>query len=116
MWHFSARPRQLRELGASISMSTVPARYRKPIFAALLALTLVASGCATPPNDPIARAEFERTNDPFEPTNREILEFNLFLDRVLLTPVALGYRALLPQYPRNRLRNFLDNLNEPVVF
>jgi len=83
---------------------------------ALAGLTLTLGGCATPPTDPVALAEFQKTNDPFEPANRKILDFNMFVDRILLKPVALGYRTFIPQYGRNRIRNFLDNLNEPVVF
>ena len=82
----------------------------------VLGLVLAVSACATPPSDPVARAEFDKTNDPLEPMNRKILDFNLFLDRILIKPVAQGYRWIVPEYGRNRLRNFLDNLNEPVIF
>jgi phospholipid-binding lipoprotein MlaA len=95
--HVSRRPRWLR-------------------FGALIGLVLAVSACATPPADPVARAEFERTNDPLEPMNRKILDFNLFIDRILIKPVAEGYRWVVPEYGRNRLRNFLDNLDEPVIF
>jgi phospholipid-binding lipoprotein MlaA len=83
---------------------------------ALIGLMLTVSACATPPSDPVARADFERTNDPLEPMNRRILDFNLFVDRILIKPVAIGYRTVLPSYARDRMRNFLDNLNEPVIF
>lgn len=80
-------------------------------------LTAVAlSACATPPSDPAARAEFERTNDPLEPLNREIFNFNLFVDRIALKPVAQGYVAVVPEVGRNAIRHFLDNLGEPLVF
>jgi len=82
----------------------------------ILGLVLTLGACATPPTDPVARAEFEKTNDPFEPMNREILDFNLFVDRILFKPLAQTYRTVVPQYPRDRMRNFLDNLNEPVIF
>jgi len=86
----------------------------------LLALSLAAvtglAGCATPPTDPAARAEFDRTNDPLEPLNREIFDFNLFVDRILLKPVAQGYEAVVPEFGRDAIRHFLDNLNEPIVF
>src|SRR5215471_7153938 len=82
----------------------------------VLGLVLAVSACATPPSDPVARAEFDKTNDPLEPMNRKILDFNLFLDRILIKPVAQGYRWIVPEYGRNRIRNFLDNLNEPVIF
>jgi phospholipid-binding lipoprotein MlaA len=83
---------------------------------ALAGMVLAVSACATPPSDPVARAEFEKTNDPLEPMNRKILDFNLFLDRILIKPVAQGYRWAVPEFGRNRMRNFLDNLGEPVIF
>jgi phospholipid-binding lipoprotein MlaA len=94
---------------------TVPYRYgHKWALLATAALTLAA--CATPPTEPAARAEFERTNDPLEPFNREVFDFNLFIDRVALKPIAQGYVAVVPEAGRNALRHFFDNLNEPIVF
>src|SRR5665213_2058397 len=58
----------------------------------LLCGLLPLAACATPPTDPAARAEFDQTNDPLEPLNREIFDFNQFLNRVLLKPVAIAYR------------------------
>ena len=84
---------------------------------ALLALSALALGaCATPPVEPAARAEFEKTNDPLEPLNREIFDVNLFIDRVALKPVAKGYVAVVPEAGRDAIRHFLDNLGEPLVF
>src|SRR5256885_1151304 len=59
---------------------------------ALAGIVLAVSACATPPSDPVARAEFDKTNDPMEPMNRKILDFNLFLDRILIKPAARRYR------------------------
>jgi len=85
---------------------------------ALVALVWLGAlgACATPPKDPLARAEFERTNDPLEPMNRTIFEFNQYLDRYLIKPVSLGYLHILPQFARDSIRNFLHNLGEPVIF
>ena len=52
-----------------------------------------SAACATPPADPAERAAFEQNNDPLEPLNRQILDFNLFLDRILLKPVTKVYIA-----------------------
>jgi phospholipid-binding lipoprotein MlaA len=84
------------------------------ILSTVMALALGA--CATPPTDPAARAEFDRTNDPFEPVNRRILAFNLFVDRILIKPLATTYEAAIPEDGRTAVRNVLDNLHEPVVF
>jgi phospholipid-binding lipoprotein MlaA len=102
--------KQLKEV------QNVAGRLRWLGHGALIALTLAVSACATPPSDPVARAEFDKTNDPLEPMNRKILDFNLFIDRIVIKPVAEGYRYVVPEFGRNRMRNFLDNLNEPVIF
>jgi phospholipid-binding lipoprotein MlaA len=87
-----------------------------PVNAAALLAALALSACATPPTDPAARAEFERTNDPLEPLNREIFNFNLFVDRIALKPVAETYVAVVPEFGRDAIRHFLDNLGEPLIF
>jgi phospholipid-binding lipoprotein MlaA len=74
------------------------------------------SGCATPPQDPAARAAFNEANDPLEPLNRDIFEFNRVFDKALLKPVAQTYRTVFPERFRDSLRNMLDNLKQPVVF
>jgi phospholipid-binding lipoprotein MlaA len=76
----------------------------------------LGSGCAAVPQDPAERAVYEQTNDPLEPLNREIFDFNMFLDRNLIKPVALAYRDYLPNAFRTGIRNFLNNLGEPVIF
>ena len=73
------------------------------------------AGCATVPSDPAARAEFKANNDPIEPLNRKIFAVNLGLDRMLIKPLAKGYRWALADWIRDALRRALDNLNEPVV-
>jgi phospholipid-binding lipoprotein MlaA len=84
------------------------------VAASLLALAL--AGCATPPGDPEERAEFERINDPFEPTNRAVFEVNLFVDTWLFEPLAEGYRAVVPDPGQRAIRNVLRWLREPTVF
>jgi phospholipid-binding lipoprotein MlaA len=93
------------------------AAARRLLAPLLIACVLGAvAGCATPPTEPAARAEFERTNDPLEPMNREVFDFNLLLDRILIKPVAQGYRNVVPGFARDGIRNFLHNLGEPVIF
>ncbi len=84
----------------------------------LAALVLVAASCAKgpPADDPEAVAEFKQINDPLEPMNRAIFDFNDQLQTVFLGPIARGYRAVVPPFGRDRVADFLDNLNSPVVF
>jgi phospholipid-binding lipoprotein MlaA len=58
----------------------------------------------------------EDTNDPFEGSNRFFFDVNQVLDDILLRPVAEVYRAVLPDFARNGVRNFMNNLNSPVIF
>jgi phospholipid-binding lipoprotein MlaA len=79
-------------------------------------VVLLAASCATPPKDPAARAAFEEANDPLEPLNRGIFEFNRVLDGLLLKNVAELYQTVFPEVVRTAIRNLLANLGEPVVF
>lgn len=81
-----------------------------------LGLALLGGGCATVPKDPEARAVFIETNDPLEPLNRKVFSFNQVLDSVLIKPVAQGYVRAVPRPARDSIRNFMSNLNEPLVF
>jgi phospholipid-binding lipoprotein MlaA len=76
------------------------------------------AGCATPPpaDDPDAVADFNELNDPMEPMNRFIFDNNMRADRYILRPAAEGYRAVVPQFGRNRVSDFIANLKSPVVF
>ncbi len=52
--------------------------------------------------------------DPFEPVNRAIFSFNNIADRVVLEPVAKGYKKL-PSPIQSGISNFLSNLRAPLV-
>jgi phospholipid-binding lipoprotein MlaA len=85
-------------------------------IAALAVASLVLGGCATPPADPMARAEFDRTNDPLEPANRKIFAFNQLVDHALFRPVAKTYVTVVPDDARHAIHNVLDNMKEPTLF
>lgn len=53
--------------------------------------------------------------DPVETVNRAIYGFNDFLDKILLKPVAEGYRYIVPKPVRKGVHNALSNLKEPVT-
>ena len=78
---------------------------------------IALGGCATPPvGDPDAMAEYEAANDPLEPLNRSVFEFNLFLDQLIVRPLSEGYVWLFPVEFRDSLHNMLSNADEPVNF
>lgn len=97
----------------SVPGSAVSARAA--LAGAFIAVCLVP-GCATAPpaSDREAMAEFRETNDPLEPTNRVFYAVNNGIDTVLLRPLAVAYRAALPQQVRNGVHNVLANLGNPV--
>ena len=55
-------------------------------------------------------------DDPFEGFNRKMYGFNDGLDRVILEPVAKGYRAVTIKPIRVGVTNFTNNLGEPLTF
>ena len=85
-----------------------------PFAAAALVAGFVA-GCATPPSNPEDRAEYDATNDPLEPLNRHIFNFNRGVDFWLLRPVTVTYRELVPDAVQKMVTNFLSNLRQPLA-
>jgi phospholipid-binding lipoprotein MlaA len=88
------------------------------VFLDLLVISsLFLSGCASRPDAAQQAATYEEDfNDPLEDTNRKIFEFNQTVDRNVLVPVAKAYRTALPDPVRESVRDFLNNLREPLVF
>jgi len=79
-----------------------------PFFRRLPALILLAiflTGCAAA-RDP---------RDPWEPVNRVTFEVNDTLDKAIVKPVAIGYKAITPDPVRTWVRNFFSNLNDVIV-
>ena len=77
---------------------------------AALGASLLLTACAT--KDPEAVAQ----NDPWEPTNRAVFDFDVKLDHAIARPVAKFYRSAVPEPARDGIHNALTNLNSPVVF
>ena len=63
---------------------------------------LVLSGCATGPN--------ANPEDPLEPLNRTVFQFNDGLDKAVFKPVAKAYKAVTPAPVRTGVGNFFENL------
>lgn len=84
---------------------------------AVLVAGAILAGCASAPsaNDPEALAEYREINDPIEPINRAMFEFNRGLDTMLLRPAGTFYKAFMPPPLQELVHNFLNNLKTPVV-
>ncbi len=87
-------------------------------YVVLLALmaSLALTACSSMPKTPAEKAEFNATNDPFEPLNRTIFDVNDFLDRLLIRPLAELYRHTVPPILRDRIAGIVKNMGEPVIF
>lgn len=69
-------------------------------------LVLGLSGCASKPAGYVDK-------DPLEPVNRAVFNFNDFIDKVMLRPLALGYDDLVPEPVQGGVSNVYSNLLEP---
>ena len=87
------------------------------LFFSLLSYKAVASEADQVNTD---SEDFETTTiedeiyDPFEPLNRAIFSFNNVADRIVLEPIAKGYKKL-PSPVQSGINNFLSNLRAPLV-
>lgn len=89
------------------TLSRFRAPRRGPALARLSAAVLVAalaSGCATGPN--------AHPQDPLEPWNRGVYQFNDAVDTAVLKPVATAYRDTVPRMVRQGVGNFFGNLQD----
>ncbi len=86
-----------------------PIRGAGRLAALSLLVILLASGGVR------AQEEGDDVNDPFEDFNRAIFEFNRGFDRLLLRPLAEGYRLILPEFTRDMIMHVLDNLRTPII-
>ncbi|MEM8833219.1 MAG: VacJ family lipoprotein [Pseudomonadota bacterium] len=77
----------------------------------LLACVLCLSACSS---NSSSTGELE-IYDPAEEVNRVTLKINDAADKAILEPVARGYRLFTPGALRTAIRNFLRNLQSPII-
>ncbi|MDR1334401.1 MAG: VacJ family lipoprotein [Holosporaceae bacterium] len=73
-------------------------------WSAIISLGLTA--CSATHNNP----------DPHKNFNKDMLEFNLMLDKKILRPAASTYKSATPNAVNTSISNFLWNLKEPFFF
>ena len=54
-------------------------------------------------------------NDPLENVNRVVFQFNIIFDKLILRPLAVTYKSIVPGFVRNRITYSLNNLGMPVT-
>ena len=81
-----------------------------PAKAIVLATAALLYGCANQ-----SAIQLEPNLDPLEPINRPIYRFNDGFDRLLLRPIATGYKKIAPSPVRTGIANFYGNFSYPVV-
>jgi len=92
-----------------------------PRFALVIALALALAGCgqqARQPAEgrvPLTAMSSPDPSDPWEAMNRATLQWMLDFDDAIAKPVALAYRNAFHPWVRTRIRNVVDNLQEPTV-
>ena len=57
----------------------------------------------------------EAVNDPIEPINRFLFEFNEILQALILRPVGEFYQGFVPPPMRRAVNNVLQNLRSPII-
>ena len=96
-------------------------RMIKSLEKTLIGLACIVMLCACPVYDGLSAEEASDTpktvaaNDPLEPINRAIFGFNMGVDKLVLRPIALTYRTIVPSPFRTGIFNFLNNLRSPLI-
>ena len=83
-----------------------------------LSSVLVLQGCASKEasvNYNNSETEIVSVNDPLEKVNRVVFQFNIIFDKLILRPIAVTYRAIVPEFVRNRVTYSLNNLGMPIT-
>ena len=78
--------------------------------ASLLSLALLAGCASAPGTDRLAE------KDPLQGFNRAMWDLNQALDTVLVKPVTVVYRTVVPKPARRGVSHAFDNLHEPFYF
>lgn len=81
---------------------------RRLMYGVVLVLSAMLTACASGPA--------ANPQDPLEPFNRSMFEFNEALDRTVLKPVATAYRDATPELARRGVGNFFNNIEDAWSF
>lgn len=86
------------------------------LFCASILIFLLTSCATKVRKEPISTSVTEdQKQDPLEPINRKIFEFNRVVDGMLLEPFANLYNLTVNENVQRSIASFLYNLGEPVT-
>ena len=94
--------------------------FKNLFFILILSFSAIQGVAIESDNVKTDSSDFETTNyedtiyDPLEPINRAIFSFNNVADKIILEPIAKGYKKL-PSPIQSGIGNFLNNLKLPLV-
>lgn len=107
----------------------MPARFSPRILVLIGSLLLFLSGCTGALVNDGARLQPEQQSasleeellgagpeDPYETTNRDLLDNNLWTYDHIVGPVVEAYRWAVPEALRAGISNAIDNLSQPRIF
>jgi phospholipid-binding lipoprotein MlaA len=83
------------------------------LIACVASSGLALNACSSSSKSQIYAGDIE-ISDPMEETNRSVFAFNAAVDDTIINPIIKGYRYATPEYARDGLGNFLQNLKTPV--
>ena len=81
-------------------------------------LSIVLVNCSSSPKQSTmytADTVIMTDKDPFESVNRVVFSFNIIFDKLLLRPIAIVYKNIVPSFIRNRITYSLNNLGMPIT-
>ena len=87
--------------------ASTAAHWRAALACVAVALLLLSAA---------PRAAAQGVDDPLEPLNRAVFQFNLIVDGTILKPVTQLYGFAVPDPAKRGVTNFLANLRAPIVF
>lgn len=89
-------------------MKTIFFRSTQASLWGLLLCASLLAGCASGPN--------VHPDDPLEPYNRGVTQFNDVVDNAVLKPVATAYQEITPMPVRTGVSNFFANIGDAWSF
>jgi phospholipid-binding lipoprotein MlaA len=98
------------------AVSTAPIETPTPVAPPLAESAPLSEADPAPSDDIIVSGRHEAPKeDPLEGVNYTSYQAVQAVDVAIVAPVAMGYKSAIPKPVRHGIRNFINNLDEPVA-